>query len=79
MSGISIISNFDVNQSVPIDSRLVATSSTERNAIQYKYAGLKVYQVDINRWKNEIDQMIIDMADEGWDDYDALKEFEQEN
>lgn len=49
MPGISIISNFDVNQSVPIDSRLVATSSTELNAIQYKYAGLKVYQVDINR------------------------------
>lgn len=49
MPGISIISNFDVNQSVPIDSRLVATSSTERNAIQYKYAGLKVYQVDVNR------------------------------
>jgi hypothetical protein len=30
------------------------------------------YQVDIDKWKNEIDQMRIDMADEGWDDYDAL-------
>jgi hypothetical protein len=30
------------------------------------------YQVDIDKWKNEIDQMRIDMADEGWDDYDAF-------
>lgn len=49
MAGISIISNFDLNQSVPIDSRLVASSSVERDAIIYKYSGLKVYQKDINR------------------------------
>ena len=30
------------------------------------------YKIDIDKWKNEIDQMRIDMADEGWDDYDAL-------
>jgi hypothetical protein len=30
------------------------------------------YQIDTDKWKNEIDQMRIDMADEGWDDYDAL-------
>ena len=30
------------------------------------------YQVDVDKWKNEIDQMKIDMADEGWDDYDAF-------
>ena len=30
------------------------------------------YQIDVDKWKNEIDQMRIDMADEGWDDYDAL-------
>jgi hypothetical protein len=46
MPGISIITNFDVNQSVPIDSRLVATNSTSRNNIVYKYEGLKVYQTD---------------------------------
>jgi len=30
------------------------------------------YQVDIDRWKNEIDQMRIDMSDKGWDDYDEF-------
>ena len=30
------------------------------------------YTIDIDKWKNEIDQMRIDMADEGWDDYDAF-------
>jgi hypothetical protein len=45
MSGISIISNFDLNQTVPLDSRLVASNSTARDAIQYKYDGLKVYQL----------------------------------
>jgi hypothetical protein len=30
------------------------------------------YQVDIDKWKTELDQMRIDMADEGWDDYDAF-------
>jgi hypothetical protein len=30
------------------------------------------YTVDMSMWKNEIDQMRIDMADEGWDDYDAF-------
>ncbi len=52
MPGIVIQSNFDLMQSVPIDSRLVATNSTDRNSIQYKYAGLKVYQIDENRTYN---------------------------
>jgi len=30
------------------------------------------YTIDIDKWKNEIDQMRIDMSDEGWDDYDAF-------
>ncbi len=46
MPGIVINSNFDLNQGVPIDSRLVATSSAVRNSILYKYDGLKVYQTD---------------------------------
>lgn len=46
MPGIVINSNFDLNQGVPIDSRLVATSSAVRNNILYKYDGLKVYQTD---------------------------------
>jgi hypothetical protein len=28
------------------------------------------YQVDIDKWKNEIDQMRIDMSGPEWDDYD---------
>ena len=44
--GISICTNFDVNQNIPIDSRLVASNSTVRNNIVYKYDGLKVYQLD---------------------------------
>jgi hypothetical protein len=28
--------------------------------------------LDIKGWKTELDQMKIDMADEGWDDYDAF-------
>lgn len=47
--GISIISSFDVNAFAPIDSRLVATSSSIRESITYKYAGLKVYQTDVNK------------------------------
>ena len=30
------------------------------------------YIIDTDKWKNEIDQMRIDMSDEGWDDYDAF-------
>ena len=30
------------------------------------------YTLDITGWKTELDQMRINMADEGWDDYDAF-------
>lgn len=43
MAGISLITNFNINAFAPIDSRMVATSSTARNNITYKYEGLKVY------------------------------------
>lgn len=43
MVGISVISNFEINGSFPIDSRLIATNLTERDSISYKYDGLKVY------------------------------------
>ena len=49
MAGISIISNFDINQSVPLDSRQVATSSSSRDATPYKYEGLRVYQTDTKK------------------------------
>lgn len=44
--GISVTSNFDINVPAPIDSRLVATNSAVRDAIAFKYAGLKVYVLD---------------------------------
>lgn len=43
---ISIIDNFVVNVAKPIDSRLVATLSSDLTNIDYKYAGLKVYVTD---------------------------------
>jgi len=46
MAGIVINSNFDVNQIIPLDSRLVATSSVSRSNITWKYEGMKVYQTD---------------------------------
>lgn len=49
MPGISIITNFDVNANAPIDSRMVVSNSTDRNAIQYVYAGLRVYQLSDQR------------------------------
>ena len=49
MPGIVIQSIFDVMQGAPIDSRLVAYDANERLSINYLYAGLKVYQTDVNR------------------------------
>lgn len=43
---IPIIDSFKVNTSVPLDNRTIASSSTERDAIRYKYDGLKVFQID---------------------------------
>ena len=43
---IPLIDNFNINSELPIDNRIIASSSTERNAISYKYDGLKVFQLD---------------------------------
>jgi hypothetical protein len=40
---INIADQFKVNISLPIDSRIVASGSTARNAIPYKYDGLVIY------------------------------------
>ncbi len=45
---ISVITNFQVNANQPIDTRLVATSSSSLNNMQYKYTGLTVYRTDTN-------------------------------
>jgi hypothetical protein len=43
---IPIITNFQVNSPTPIDSRMVVTNSSARESLLYKYAGMKVYQLD---------------------------------
>jgi len=40
---INIADQFKVNVSLPIDSRIVASGSTARGAIQFKYDGLRVF------------------------------------
>ena len=50
MAGIPINSNFDVSTYNPIDSRLVATGSSAKDNIVYKYQGLRVYQTDVNEF-----------------------------
>jgi hypothetical protein len=43
---ISIIDNFQVNKLGPIDVRMIATNSAAKDAIAFKYDGLKVFQTD---------------------------------
>jgi hypothetical protein len=43
---IPLITNFTINQAAPVDDRIVVTSSLSRDAIQYKYDGLTVFQTD---------------------------------
>jgi len=40
---IQIIDGFQVNTALPIDNRIVASGSVARNAIPYKYEGLRVF------------------------------------
>jgi hypothetical protein len=43
---ISISDNFKLNSNLPIDERIVASNSSDRNNIEYKYDGLQVFQLD---------------------------------
>jgi hypothetical protein len=43
-----IIDGFQVNTASPIDNRIVASGSTARNAIPYKYHGLRVFDISDN-------------------------------
>ena len=45
---IQIIDGFQVNTSSPIDNRIVASGSAARNAISYKYHGLRVFDISNN-------------------------------
>jgi len=42
---IQIIDGFQVNTALPIDNRIVASGSAARNAIPYKYHGLRVFDI----------------------------------
>jgi len=46
---IITIDNYQVNARKPIDTRMVASSSTDREAIQYLYDGLKTFQLDTEK------------------------------
>lgn len=58
---IQIIDGFQVNTALPIDNRIVASGSTARNAIPYKYEGLRVFDTSDsvpyvwvnNAWQSE--------------------------
>jgi hypothetical protein len=45
---IQIIDGFQVNTALPIDNRIVASGSTARNAISFKYHGLRVFDISNN-------------------------------
>ena len=44
---IPVITNFSINDTVPFDTRLVATSSTSMANMLYKYEGLTTYRSDL--------------------------------
>jgi hypothetical protein len=46
---IQIITGFSLNNTDPIDTRIVASGSTGRDAIPYKYEGLRVFDLSNNR------------------------------
>lgn len=46
---INLVDNFNINSELPIDGRIIASNSTIREAIEYKYDGLKVFQLDIRK------------------------------
>jgi hypothetical protein len=46
---IQIITGFTVNNSTPLDNRIVASGAAARNSIPYKYVGLRVFDTSDNR------------------------------
>ena len=43
---VPLITNFTINTTAPIDSRIVATNSSIRDSISYKYDGMQVFTLD---------------------------------
>jgi hypothetical protein len=64
---IQIITGFSLNSIEPIDTRIVASGSTGRDAIPYKYQGLRVFDLSNNRpyvyigatWSVEVSDQVI--------------------
>lgn len=62
-----IIDGFQINSNVPVDSRIVASGSVARNAIVYKYEGLRVFDTSDgvpyvwlnNSWISENSSVIV--------------------
>ena len=64
---IQIITGFSLNNIEPIDTRIVASGSTGRDAIPYKYQGLRVFDLSNNRpyvyvgatWSVEVSDQVL--------------------
>ena len=67
---IPIIDNFKLNSNLPIETRIVASNSTARDAIEYKYDGLKVFDLDTRiTWIwNQNKYLITSVTSSSWDD-----------
>ena len=46
---IQLITGFTVNNSTPLDNRIVASGAAARNSIPYKYTGMRVFDTSNNR------------------------------
>lgn len=63
---IQIITGFSLNNATPIDTRIVASGSSQRDAIPYKYEGLRIFDLSNNRpyvytggtWSKEITDQV---------------------
>jgi len=64
---IQIITGFSLNSIEPIDTRIVASGSTGRDAIPYKYQGLRIFDLSNNRpyvyigatWSVEVSDQVL--------------------
>jgi hypothetical protein len=64
---IQIITGFSLNNATPIDTRIVASGSSGRDAIPYKYEGLRVFDLSNNgpyvytggTWSREVTDQVL--------------------
>ena len=70
----NLIDGFKINSSVPIDDRIIAADSNQRDQIKYKYDGLKVFQIDARNtfiW-NQSKYDITGVTSTSWDSDNAI-------